>query len=214
MADPPVGIPSRPGVVIPAFILSLYNEDLKEGVGSHFGLLYPNGSHVYPIDLSGKTRVSEYPEMPKPESNGKLWCVATESGNKTQIAEAMSFVCRQDNRTCDPIRPGGECYNPDTLMNHASYAFSAYRSMIKAIGTDCFFNESIAHATLNDPSKSTFSLSYFLRVMNYINLPSINKFTNFVILNIEQFHVQVTDLVSFQASTYRLGLWRLSYYAL
>ncbi|KAL3850438.1 hypothetical protein ACJIZ3_012320 [Penstemon smallii] len=153
MAKPPTGTPARPGTLIPTMIFALYNENQKPGQGTerHFGLLYPNGSHVYPIDLSGKTSVSEYPVLPEPKSNRKLWCVAADSANKTALAEAVSYACSQGNRTCDPIQPGGKCYKPNSLSKHASYAFSSYWTQLRTAGATCFFN-GLAVMTSKDPS--------------------------------------------------------------
>lgn len=55
-AKPPLGTPARPGVFIPTFIFSLYDENLKIGPGieRHWGLLHPNGTPVYEIYLTGK----------------------------------------------------------------------------------------------------------------------------------------------------------------
>ncbi|KAG8387253.1 hypothetical protein BUALT_Bualt02G0002200 [Buddleja alternifolia] len=152
-AKPPVGTPARPGVVIPAMIFALYNENKKPGPGTerHFGLLYPNGSGVYPIDLSGETPVTEYPFLPKPASIGRLWCVAAEGSNTTALGEAVSYACGQGNRTCDPIRPGGKCYKPNSLVQHAGYAFSSYWAQMRVAGATCSFN-GLAIMTSKDPS--------------------------------------------------------------
>lgn len=152
-AKPPLGTPARPGVVIPTMIFALYNENQKPGPGTerHFGQLYPNGSYVYPIDFSGKT--SEYPPLPKPSSNGKLWCVVAKGAtNKTALAGALAYACSQGNRTCDPIQPEGKCYKPDSLIWHASYAFSSYWTQMRASGATCSFN-GLAALTSKDPSK-------------------------------------------------------------
>ncbi|KAK9062519.1 hypothetical protein SSX86_019706 [Deinandra increscens subsp. villosa] len=55
-AVPAKGTPAQPGFVIPTFIFSLYDENEKTGPESerHWGLLYPDGSPVYEVDLSGK----------------------------------------------------------------------------------------------------------------------------------------------------------------
>jgi hypothetical protein len=53
LSNPTQGTPVRPGVFIPTFIFALYNEDLKPGSTTerNWGLLYPNGNPVYPIDI-------------------------------------------------------------------------------------------------------------------------------------------------------------------
>ncbi|KAM7496258.1 hypothetical protein LguiA_020672 [Lonicera macranthoides] len=153
----PLGTPARPGVVLRAFIFALYNENQKTGPGTerHFGLLYPNGSGVYPIDLSGKTPVSKYGKLPVPTNNepykGKVWCVAARGANKTELAAALAYACGQGNRTCDPIQPGGKCYKPDSLVVHASFAFSSYWAQFKKVGGTCYFNR-LAVETAKDPS--------------------------------------------------------------
>ncbi|KAK9102824.1 hypothetical protein Sjap_020078 [Stephania japonica] len=40
---------------------------------------------------------------------------------------------------CEEIRPQGRCYHPDTVVPHASYAFSDYWQMKKRIGATCDF---------------------------------------------------------------------------
>lgn len=157
-AKPPVGTPARPGKVIPAFFFALYNENQKSGPGTerHFGLLYPNGSNVYPIDLSGKMRVREYEPLPIPSNNepykGKIWCVVAKGANLTELGSALGYACGQGNGTCDPIQPGGKCFKPDSLVWHASYAFSSYWAQSKKVGGTCFFN-GLAVQTTKDPSE-------------------------------------------------------------
>lgn len=55
-AKPPLGTPARPGVVLPTFLFSLYNEDMKDGPGTerHWGLLDGRGDPLYRVDLTGK----------------------------------------------------------------------------------------------------------------------------------------------------------------
>nr|GMC70652.1 probable glucan endo-1,3-beta-glucosidase A6 [Ipomoea batatas]GME16504.1 probable glucan endo-1,3-beta-glucosidase A6 [Ipomoea batatas] len=151
------GTPARPGVVIPTLIFALYNENQKTGPGTerHFGLLYPNGTNIYGIDLSGETPESEYPPLPKPTTNqpykGKVWCVVAPAANLTEVGDALSYACGQGNRTCNPIQPGGACYEPNSLIRHASYAFSSYWAQFRSIGGTCYFN-GLAVQTTDDPS--------------------------------------------------------------
>ncbi|KAK7339108.1 hypothetical protein VNO77_19752 [Canavalia gladiata] len=152
-----VGTPARPGSVLPSFLFALFNENQKPGPGTerNFGLLYPNGSRVYDIDLSGKTPESEFRPLPPPENNtpfkGRIWCVAARRDNVTALAAALSYACSQGNGTCDPIQPGKRCFKPDSLFWHASYAFSSYWAQLRKIGGTCYF-DGLAMQTAKDPS--------------------------------------------------------------
>ncbi|XP_043804488.1 probable glucan endo-1,3-beta-glucosidase A6 isoform X2 [Manihot esculenta] len=155
---PAIGTPARPGSTIPSFIFALYNENQKPGPGTerHFGLLHPNGSKVFEIDLSGETPESEYKQpLPAPMNNepykGKAWCVVAEGANSTALADAMSYACSQGNKTCEQIQLGNQCYKPESLIWHASYAFSSYWAQFKKAGGSCYFN-GLATQTAKDPS--------------------------------------------------------------
>lgn len=56
------GTPKRPDVFIPTFIFALFNENEKPGPESerNWGLLYPDLSPVYAIDLTGQMLDSQY----------------------------------------------------------------------------------------------------------------------------------------------------------
>ncbi|KAF5201520.1 Glucan endo-1,3-beta-glucosidase protein [Thalictrum thalictroides] len=158
-SKPPIGTPARPGVVIPTFIFSLYNENQKPGPGTerNWGLLHPNGSRVYEVDLKGEQKESEYKKLPTATNNtpyrGKVWCVVRNDSvvNSTDLGIAVTYACGQGNRTCDAIQPGKNCYEPRSLISHASYAFSSYWKQFKEVGGTCNFN-GLAVQTNKDPS--------------------------------------------------------------
>ncbi|GAB2282438.1 hypothetical protein Dimus_016981 [Dionaea muscipula] len=160
-AKPTKGTPARPGVTLPTFIFSLYNENQKPGPGTerHWGLFYPNGSAVYPIDLSGETPSSLYkPPLPLPDNDkpykGKIWCVVAKGKgavNMTELGSAVAYACGQGNQTCAAIQPGKQCYNPNSLIMHANYAFSSYWAQFRAQGGTCYFG-GLAVQTTKDPS--------------------------------------------------------------
>ncbi|KAL9235629.1 hypothetical protein vseg_010373 [Gypsophila vaccaria] len=156
-AKPAVGTPAVPGAILPTFIFSLYNENQKGGQGTerHWGLLYPDGSNMYPIDLTGQTPESQYPPLPAPDNNepykGKIWCVLAKGANMTLLSDAITYACGQGNGTCDAIQPDGKCYKPNLLLLHASYAFSSYWAQFRSQGATCFFN-GLAVQTSKDPS--------------------------------------------------------------
>ncbi|RRT55929.1 hypothetical protein B296_00023206 [Ensete ventricosum] len=164
---PAVGTPARPGAVTPVFVFSLYNENQKPGPGTerHWGLLYPNGSKVYEVDLSGRRPLDSYPPLPSPQNNepykGKIWCVFG-GDRKAAVGAALAYACGQGNGTCDAIRPGGPCYKPNTLVAHASYAFNSYWQQFRKAGGTCFF-DGLAVQTETDPSKGP--LPFSLRLL-------------------------------------------------
>lgn len=158
-AKPPEGTPARPGAAVRAFVFSLYNENRKGGQGTerHWGLLYPNGTAVYEVDLTGRRPESAYAPLPPASNNepyeGPIWCVVGETAaGAAELGGALAYACGQGNGTCDGIRPGEECYKPDSLVSHASYAFNSYWHQYRALGGTCYFN-GLATQTTVDPSK-------------------------------------------------------------
>ncbi|KAJ8432723.1 hypothetical protein Cgig2_028639 [Carnegiea gigantea] len=158
--NPTLGTPARPGVIIPTFLFSLYNENLKNGPGTerHWGLLHPSGSPLYSIDLTG-TRYHFEP-LPKPQNNrayeGQVWCVLARFANMSGLGPLLSDMCRQLDGTCETaLGPGKACYEPVSLTWHASYAFSAYWAKYRDSGDPCYFN-GLASLTTIDPSKCRF----------------------------------------------------------
>ncbi|KAL4192641.1 hypothetical protein AMTRI_Chr06g195210 [Amborella trichopoda] len=151
------GTPMRPNQTMFTYIFSLYNEDQKPGRGTerHWGLLYPNGSRVFEIDLNGRKLDSEYEPLPEPVNNeefkGKIWCVVVHGANVSAVGPALDHACAQGNGTCDAIKSGRECYEPNTIVGHASYAFNAYWQRFRKSGGTCYF-DGLAEQTAVDPS--------------------------------------------------------------
>ncbi|CAK9149134.1 unnamed protein product [Ilex paraguariensis] len=158
-AKPPIGTPARPGLSIPTFIFSLYDENQKPGPGTerHWGLVHPNGIPVYELDLTGDE--TEYLRLPDPVNNdpykGKIWCVvgvAAPAVNLMRLGPALDYACGVGNGTCDALAPGKECYEPVSVVAHASYAFSSYWAKYRSSGGSCYFG-GLAVQTTRDPSK-------------------------------------------------------------
>lgn len=174
-AKPTIGTPARPGVVIPTFIFSLFDENQKSGPGTerHWGLLSPDGRSNYDIDLTGKKSPEEYDPLPAVENNvpfrGRLWCVATRGVDLTELEAAVTDVCGGgDGMTCEALSPGRECYEPISVYWHASYAFSSYWSRFRGQGASCYFN-GLAEQTTIDPSE-LISLFFSLYASLFSNL--------------------------------------------
>ncbi|XP_008792939.1 probable glucan endo-1,3-beta-glucosidase A6 [Phoenix dactylifera] len=157
---PALGTPARPGAVMPVFVFALYNENQKPGPGTerHWGLLYPNATRVYEVDLTGRRPDASYGPLPAPENNepykGKIWCVfggGKKGANATEVGAAIAYACGQGKGTCDAIQPGGPCYRPASPTAHASYAFNSYWQQFRRSGGTCYFN-GLAVQTAQDPS--------------------------------------------------------------
>ncbi|CAK9236947.1 unnamed protein product [Sphagnum troendelagicum] len=168
------GTPKRPGVFIPAFVFSLFNEDLKPGPGTerHWGLLYPNGTAVYSIDMTGQMTDTQYAPLsstpvittsapppasfanqqpPSTSSSGSngTWCVSKSSVSSVALQAALDYACGAGATNCVPIQTGGACFKPNTLAAHASYAFNSYWQSYKSIGGSCDFGGAATITTTN-----------------------------------------------------------------
>ncbi|XP_042516826.1 glucan endo-1,3-beta-glucosidase 1-like [Macadamia integrifolia] len=78
---------------------------------------------------------------PTPETGEEkgLWCVSKPSVPADTLQEAMNYACGEGGADCDEIKPHGSCYNPDTVVAHASYAFNSYWQKNKRNGGTCSF---------------------------------------------------------------------------
>ncbi|KAJ4980831.1 hypothetical protein NE237_031668 [Protea cynaroides] len=88
-----------------------------------------------------------------PASSGGSWCVASQSASQTALQVALDYACGYGGADCSAIQLGGPCYNPDTLHDHASYAFNSYYQK-NPISTSCNFGGT-AVLTNTDPSSGS-----------------------------------------------------------
>uniref|UniRef100_A0A1J3E441 glucan endo-1,3-beta-D-glucosidase n=1 Tax=Noccaea caerulescens TaxID=107243 RepID=A0A1J3E441_NOCCA len=148
------GPPSQPDMPINTYIYELYNEDKRSGPVSerNWGVLFPNGTSVYPLSLTGGGGGSESAGLNG--SSSLLFCVAKADADDDKLEDALNWACGQGRANCAAIQPGQPCYLPNDIKSHASFAFNDYYQKMKTAGGTCDF-DGTAITTPRDPSYRT-----------------------------------------------------------
>lgn len=84
------------------------------------------------------------------------WCVADTGAPPRQLQKFLDVGC-SGRFDCSPIKPGGPCYEPNTLLGHASWVINKY---YQELG---FCEKGIGFITTTNPCKS-------LRLSLYLSL--------------------------------------------
>ncbi|CAL5068139.1 unnamed protein product [Urochloa decumbens] len=145
------GTPRHPDADLDVYIFALFNENLKgsgpDDIERHFGLFYPNMQKVYEFDFHGGAPPPPPPAPPGAES----WCVASAAAGDDRLQAALDYACSH-GADCSGIQPGAVCFEPNTLLAHASYAVNSYyQNMGRASGT-CDFSGA-AHVVFQEPDE-------------------------------------------------------------
>ncbi|KAG8072578.1 hypothetical protein GUJ93_ZPchr0006g46362 [Zizania palustris] len=148
------GTPRRPDADIDVYLFALFNENQKPGPTSerNYGVFYPNQQKVYDVEfvLGGNSAgggsskdngglgwqdnggvgsgnaPSSTPGGVKATSTGEAWCVANAMVGQERLQAALDFACGPGGANCKAIQPGAACFEPNTMVAHASYAFNDY----------------------------------------------------------------------------------------
>ncbi|XP_023742083.1 glucan endo-1,3-beta-glucosidase 4 [Lactuca sativa] len=140
------GPPSQPMIPMNTYIYELFNEDNKRGPESEksYGVYFSNGSSVYALglDISGGMTVNA-------SSGG--FCVARKGADVSSLEDGLNWACGPGQANCSAIQSGQPCYMPDTIENHASFAYNDYYQRMRSVGGTCDFSGT-AVTTMVDPS--------------------------------------------------------------
>ncbi|KAL6633459.1 hypothetical protein ACP70R_026130 [Stipagrostis hirtigluma subsp. patula] len=157
------GTPRRPDADIDVYLFALFNENQKPGPTSerNYGVFYPNQQKVYDVEFvlggnaagSGGSRSNGglgWQENGGPGSGGsapsgggvkatttgEAWCVANAMAGEQRLKAALDYACGPGGADCKAIQPGAACFEPNTMVAHASYAFNDYyQRKGRSIGT-------------------------------------------------------------------------------
>ncbi|CAN4089787.1 unnamed protein product [Withania somnifera] len=142
------GPPSQPKNPINTFIYEMFNEDKRPGPISErsWGIFSTNGSDVYSISLGSSAGISD--------NSSRAFCVAKQGADENKLQDGLNWACGQGHANCSAIQSGQPCYFPDTLQNHASYAYNDYYQRMRSLGGTCDF-DGTATTTTQDPSSRT-----------------------------------------------------------
>lgn len=66
--------------------------------------------------------------------------MANPAVGNTRLWEALNYTCGQGGADCMAIQPGAACFQPDTMVAHASYAFNSYYQIKGRTANNCYFN--------------------------------------------------------------------------
>lgn len=136
------GTPAKPGEELDVYIFSLFNENRKPGLESerNWGLFYPDQTSLYNLDFTGKAALDTTSNSSISSGNGTAsWCIASTKASEMDLQNALDWACGSGNVDCTAIQPSQPCYEPDTLLSHASFAFNSYYQQNGASEIACSF---------------------------------------------------------------------------
>ncbi|KAI3948859.1 hypothetical protein MKX01_022273 [Papaver californicum] len=144
------GTPLHPELTSSVYIYELFNEDLRANPISeaNWGLFYGNSTPVYLLHVSGTGTFLGN------DTTNQTYCVVMDDVDSRTLQAALDWACGPGRANCSEIQPGENCYQPNDVKNHASYAFDSYYQKQDRVSGSCDFN-GVAMITTTDPSQGS-----------------------------------------------------------
>lgn len=141
------GTPFHPEITSNVYVYELFNEDLRSPPVSeaNWGLFYGNSTPVYLLHVSGTGTFLAN------DTTNETYCVAMDGVDTRTMQTALDWACGPGRANCSEIQPGENCYQPNNVKNHASYAFDSYYQKEGRSTGSCDF-KGVAMITTTDPS--------------------------------------------------------------
>ncbi|KAK4480271.1 hypothetical protein RD792_013338 [Penstemon davidsonii] len=160
------GTPLMPRKRFETYIFGLFNENQKPGTiaEKNFGLFRPDFTSVYDVGIMRGAGGAVVPVQPAPgrsgpggtrprpalPTSGKKWCVPKKQASEASLQNNINYVCSQ-GVDCQPIQPGGACFVPNSIWDHASFAMNAFYQTKGRNDFNCDF-AGTGEVTFSDPS--------------------------------------------------------------
>jgi exo-beta-1,3-glucanase (GH17 family) len=146
--------PAPPVVVYPPPSMPVYPPPLP--TLSPPAVTLPPPATIYPPPTPVPSPVPPTPYAnPTPVQGGnpgKTWCVAKPGSPDKDVTNALDFACGEGGADCGAIQAGGACFNPNTIISHASFAYNTYYQKMGRNYWNCYFGGT-GVITITDPSK-------------------------------------------------------------
>ncbi|KAJ6762501.1 GLUCAN ENDO-13-BETA-GLUCOSIDASE BG1-RELATED-RELATED [Salix purpurea] len=114
---------------------------------------YPAPAGNVPVTAPVTNPVAPPATTNAPAIPGQSWCVARSGVTETALQLALDYACGMGGADCSQIQQGGNCFNPNSLQNHASFAFNSYYQKNPAAAS-CDFGGTATVVNVN-PSTSS-----------------------------------------------------------
>lgn len=60
------------------------------------------------------------------DTTNQTYCIATVGIDSKTLQAALDWACGPGGANCSEIQAGENCYQPNNVKNHGSYAFDSY----------------------------------------------------------------------------------------